>query len=77
MTDFILFNLHEIIVRDDSTLLLIESFRFTGNEYTTWFLNIIQPFSEKEDLSILGPDSSFVMRCSGYVQLNWLEYERS
>lgn len=73
MTDFILFNLHETIERDDSTLLLIESFGLIGHTWKTWFLHIVQPFSEKEDLSILGPNSSFAMGCSGHVQLNWVE----
>lgn len=73
MIDFILFNLHETIVRDDGALLLIESFGFLGHMWKAWFLTIVQPFSEKEDLSILGPNSSFAMGCNSYVGLNWVE----
>ena len=69
----VLFNLHEVIVRDDSTMFLIESFGFVGRKYKTWFLSIVRPFSEKEDLGILGPNSSFAMGCNGHVKLNWIE----
>ena len=55
----VLFNLHEVIVRDDGTLFLIESFGFVEHKYKAWLLNIVRPFSEEEDLSILGPNSSF------------------
>jgi len=69
----VLFNLHEVILRDDSTLLVIESFGFVGCKWKGWFLNVVQPFSEREDLNILGPNSSFAMGCNGYVKLNWIE----
>ena len=71
--DSLLFNLHEILVRDDEAILCIESFLFLGIRIV--FLTIVQPFSEREDLSVLGENGSFGMQCKGFVKLNWIGFE--
>ncbi|MBU7045912.1 MAG: hypothetical protein HXS54_05695 [Theionarchaea archaeon] len=71
--DSLLFNLHEILVRDDEVILCVESFLFLGIRIV--FLTIVQPFTEREDISILGGNSGFGMHCRGFVKLNWIDLE--
>lgn len=59
-TPLLLFNLHEILVRDDEVVLSVESFLFLGIKIV--FLTIVQPFSEREDISIPGENSDFGMQ---------------
>ena len=72
-TPSLLFNLHEVLVRDDEVILCIESFLFLGTKII--FLTIVQPFTEKGDISILGGNSGFGMQCQGFVKLNWIDLE--
>ena len=72
-TPSLLFNLHEVLVRDDEVVLCVESFLFLGIKMV--FLTIVQPFTEGEDISILGENSSFGMLCKGFVKLNWIDLD--
>ena len=72
-TPSLLFNLHEVLVRDDEVVLCVESFLFLGIKMV--FLTIVQPFTENEDLSILGENSGFGMLCKGFVKLNWINLD--
>ena len=71
--DPLLFNLHEVLVRDDEVILCVESFLFLGIK--TVFLFIVLPFTESEDLFVLGENSSFAMQCKGSAKLNWVDLE--
>ena len=70
-TPSLLFNLHEVLVRDDEAILCIESFLFLGIKIV--FLTIVQSFTEGEDISILGGNSGFGMQCKGFVRLNYID----
>ena len=70
-TPSLLINSHEVLVRDDEVVLCIESFLFLGIKMV--FLTIVQPFTEGEDISILGENSGFGMLCRGFVKLNWID----
>ena len=72
-TPSLLFNLHEVLVRDDEVILCVESFLFLGIKMV--FLTIVQPFTEGEDLSILGENGSFGMLCQGFAKLNWIDLD--
>ena len=72
-TPSLLFNLHEVLVRDDEVVLCVESFLFLGIKMI--FLTIVQPFTEGEDLSILGENGGFGMLCLGFVKLNWIDLD--
>ena len=67
----LLFNLHEVLVRDDDVIFCVESFLFL--EIDMVFLSIVQPFTEREDISILGENGKFGMHCMGHVILNWID----
>ena len=71
--DSLLFNLHEVLVRDDEVILCVESFLFLGIRIV--FLTIVQPFTERKDKSVLGVNISFGMQCKGFVKLNWIDFE--
>ena len=72
-TPSLLFNLHEVLVRDDEVVLCVESFLFLGIKMI--FLTIVQPFTEGEDISILGENGGFGMLCQGFVKLNWIDLD--
>ena len=72
-TPSLLFNLHEVLVRDDEVVLCIESFLFLGIKIV--FLTIVQPFTEGEDISILGENGGFGMQCRGFVKLSWIDLD--
>jgi len=67
-----LFNLHEVLVRDNEVTLCIEPFLFLG--FRTVFLTIVQPFTKREDLLILGENSNFGIHCRGFIELNWIDF---
>jgi len=71
MNTSILFNLHEVLIKDNEEILCVETFLFLGIKII--FLAVIQPFIEREDLFILGKNSTFGMQCRGFVVLNWIE----
>ena len=73
-TPSLLFNIHEILVRDDEVVLCVESFLFPGIKMI--FLTIVQPFTEGEDISILGENSGFGMQCKGFVHVEKLNMNR-
>jgi hypothetical protein len=72
-TPSLLFNLHEVLVRDDEVILCVESFLFLGIKMV--FLTIVQPFTEGEDISILGGNSGFGLLCKGFAKLNWIDLD--
>lgn len=39
------------------------------------FLAIVQPFTEREDISILGRNGGFGMQYKGFVKLNWIDLD--